>query len=103
MELSVVIADLLRGISLEADGFEFCPEVTARLLQRGVAIHGVPISYAPRSWEEEKKIQWYDGLIAVWTLIKHHFSHRGSAIRLNANRQQWVTALTIVGDAKHRF
>jgi dolichol-phosphate mannosyltransferase len=69
----VVKADLLRDIGLETDGFEFCPEVTAKLLQRGVAIHEVPISYTPRSWEEGKKIQWHDGLIAIWTLIKYRF------------------------------
>lgn len=81
---------LLRGIGLETDGFEFCPEVTAKLLQRGTAIQEVPISYTPRSWEEGKKIQWYDGLIAVWTLIKYRFFYRGNATRLGASHQQWT-------------
>ncbi len=69
----VIKTELLRDMGLETDGFEFCPEVTAKLLQRDVAIHEVPISYNPRSWEEGKKIQWYDGLIAVWTLVKYRF------------------------------
>jgi glycosyltransferase involved in cell wall biosynthesis len=69
----VIKTDLLRDIGLETDGFEFCPEVTAKLLQRGVNIREVPISYDPRSWEEGKKIRWFDGLIAVWTLIKYRF------------------------------
>jgi glycosyltransferase involved in cell wall biosynthesis len=67
----VIKSDLLREIGLETDGFEFCPEVTAKLLQRGVTIREVPISYNPRSRGEGKKIQWYDGAIAIWTLIKY--------------------------------
>lgn len=69
----VVQTELLRSIGLETDGFEFCPELTAKLLQRGVAICEVPITYRPRTREEGKKIQWYDGAIAVWTLIKYRF------------------------------
>jgi len=69
----VIKTDLLRGLDLETDGFEFCPEVTGKLLRQGVPIHEVPISYYPRSWNEGKKIQWYDGAIAIWTLIKYRF------------------------------
>ena len=69
----VIKTGLLRDMGLQTDGFEFCPEVTAKLLQRGVTIHEVPISYTPRSWDEGKKIQWHDGLIAIWTLIKYRF------------------------------
>ncbi len=69
----IIQTDLLRGMGLETDGFEFCPEVTAKLLQRGVSIHEVPISYHPRTWAEGKKIQWHDGLTAVWVLIKYRF------------------------------
>ena len=69
----VIRTTLLREIGLETDGFEFCPEVTAKLLQRSVPIYEVPISYHPRSWAEGKKIQWFDGVIAVWTLLKYRF------------------------------
>jgi glycosyltransferase involved in cell wall biosynthesis len=72
----VIQTDLLRSIGLETDGFEFCPEVTAKLLQRGVPIQEVPISYYPRTWAEGKKIQWYDGLTAIWTLTKYRFFYR---------------------------
>jgi glycosyltransferase involved in cell wall biosynthesis len=73
----VIKTSLLRSIGLETDGFEFCPEVTAKLLQRGTAIYEVPISYHPRSWAEGKKIQWHDGLVAIWTLTKYRFFYRG--------------------------
>lgn len=69
----LIKTELLRDMGLETDGFEFCPEVTAKLLQRNIPIHEVPISYQPRSWDEGKKIQWYDGAIAIWTLIKYRF------------------------------
>jgi len=74
----VIKADLLRNIGLETDGFEFCPEVTAKLLRRGVTIYEVPISYIPRSWDEGKKIGWTDGLAAIWTLLKYRFFSRES-------------------------
>lgn len=69
----VVRTELLRGVGLETNGFEFCPELTAKLLQRGVTIYEVPISYQPRTRQEGKKIQWYDGAIAIWTLVKYRF------------------------------
>ncbi|MBW1710234.1 MAG: glycosyltransferase family 2 protein [Deltaproteobacteria bacterium] len=65
--------NMLRNLNLAAEGFEFCPEVTAKLLRAGVTIHEVPISYHPRSFEEGKKIKPKDGLIAIWTLIKYRF------------------------------
>jgi len=45
-------------------------------LRRGVTIYEVPISYVPRSWDEGKKIGWYDGLAAIWTLFKYRFPSR---------------------------
>jgi len=66
-------AEVLRRIQLECMGFEFCPEVTAKVLRLGYWIHEVPISYRPRSFEEGKKISWRDGLKAVYTLLKFRF------------------------------
>ena len=64
---------LLRSLNLQCTGFEFCPEATAKILRRGIAIHEVPISYHPRRIEEGKKIRWHDGVIALWTLLKLRF------------------------------
>lgn len=67
-------ADVIKGIPLRARGFEFEPEVTAKVLKRGHRIYEVPISYNGREYEEGKKIQpWKDGPIAVWCLIKYKF------------------------------
>lgn len=66
--------DLLKEMGIESKGFEFCPEITAKVLLRGIRIYEIPISYNPRQWDEGKKIKWQDGLIAIWTLLKYRFS-----------------------------
>ena len=63
--------DVLKGLDLKCTGFDFCPEVTAKVLKRGYRIVEVPISYRGRSTEEGKKIRWQDGLGAFLTLIKY--------------------------------
>lgn len=62
---------LLKGIKLDSRGFEFCPEVTAKVSRLGERIVEVPISYTPRSMEDGKKIGCADGLIAIWTLLRY--------------------------------
>jgi dolichol-phosphate mannosyltransferase len=64
-------ADLLKSLDLKCTGFDFCPEVTAKVCKRGYRIVEVPISYHGRSTEEGKKIRWRDGLKAFLTLIKY--------------------------------
>jgi len=65
--------ELLDGITLRAQRFEFEPEVTAKILRRGIRIYEVPISYTGREFDEGKKITWRDGFIALWTLVKYRF------------------------------
>ncbi len=62
--------ELLQSIPLTCQRFEFCPEVTAKVLRRGHRIIEVPIRYEARSLAEGKKIRWTDGVMAIWTLIK---------------------------------
>ncbi|HPO51445.1 MAG TPA: glycosyltransferase family 2 protein [bacterium] len=64
---------VITSIKLRCKGFEFCPEVTAKIAKKGIKIYEVPIRYAPRTKREGKKIKWKDGLIAIWTLIKYKF------------------------------
>jgi dolichol-phosphate mannosyltransferase len=71
---------LLQGLRLEATGFEFCPEVTAKVLRLGYAIHEVPISYHARPREEGKKIRASDGLRAIWTLLKYRLAPRARVL-----------------------
>lgn len=66
-------AEVLKGIKLKRVGFDFEPEITAKLLKAGYKIHEVPISYNPRTSYEGKKIGYRDGLEAIWTLIVCRF------------------------------
>lgn len=61
---------LFQELRITSRGFDFEPEVTAKLLKRGVAIREVPISYKGRSFAEGKKISWFDFVSAVWTLLR---------------------------------
>lgn len=62
---------VLRAIKIESDGFDWEPEVTAKILKRGIKIKEVPIRYYPRPPKEGKKINWRDGVSAIWTLFKY--------------------------------
>jgi glycosyltransferase, family 2 len=64
-------SSLLKSIPLDCTGFEFCPEITAKVLKKGYKIKEVAISYTPRSMEDGKKIKWTDGLEAIWVLLKY--------------------------------
>ena len=64
---------LLKSITLECNGFDFCPEVTAKVARKGYKIQEVPIHYYPRSIEQGKKIRARDGWVAIKTLIKYRF------------------------------
>lgn len=72
----VARTEVLKSVRWQADGFEFCPEVTARLLRKQIPILEVPISYSPRTFAEGKKIRWKDGWIAIWTLLKFRWGTR---------------------------
>ena len=63
-------AEIIRSLNLECEGFEFCPEVTAKLLNRGVRIIEVPIKYRPRKKREGKKINWKDFFKAIYTIAR---------------------------------
>jgi len=60
----------IEGIRLRCVGFDFEPEVTAKLLLAGRRILEVPISYSPRRVEHGKKIRWVDGVDALWILLR---------------------------------
>tara|TARA_R110002096_G_scaffold77896_1_gene183146 strand:+ start:60718 stop:61416 length:699 start_codon:yes stop_codon:yes gene_type:complete len=62
--------DLLRSFDLECEGFEFCPEVTAKIGKRNIKIHEVPIRYTARDLADGKKIHWTDGFEAIWELLR---------------------------------
>jgi len=64
--------DVLNSLNIKAKGFEFCPEVTAKLRIKGYKIYEVPISYYPGP-PASSKIYWKDGFYGLFTLIKYKF------------------------------
>lgn len=67
--------DALGGVKLNARGFEFEPEITAKLLKKGFKILEIPISANPRGYDEGKKINTVkDGIRAFTTLIRYRFA-----------------------------
>lgn len=67
-------SEVISGLNLTCVGFEFCPEVTAKILRAGYDIHEVPVSYFPRTKKEGKKLRYFsDGIFAAWTLFKYRF------------------------------
>jgi len=67
----------IQGLELTCRRFEFEPEVTAKLLRAGYAIHEIPISYRPRRAYEGKKIGWGDGITAIETLVRCRLGRSG--------------------------
>ena len=66
--------ELITRLALTCEGFEFCPEVTAKILRAGYRIYEVPVSYVPRTKKQGKKLRfWLDGFFAAWTLLKYRF------------------------------
>ena len=65
--------DVLKNLNLESNGFEIEQELTIKTLKKGYQILEVPISYYPRTRQEGKKIRAWDGLKAIWLIIKYKF------------------------------
>lgn len=53
--------------------FEWEPAITMLLLRKRFTYKEIPIHYHARHFDEGKKINWKDGLKALWTLLKWRF------------------------------
>ncbi|MEX2161786.1 MAG: glycosyltransferase family 2 protein [Anaerolineales bacterium] len=65
--------EVLQQIRIRSNGFDFEPEVTAKILKRKVHLYEVPISFNPRDYSEGKKIGFKDAILALWALLKYRF------------------------------
>lgn len=62
-------------LKLNSRRFDFEPEITSKLLKKGLTIREIPIKTKPRGYEEGKKLNTIrDGSIALWTLVKYRFT-----------------------------
>jgi len=66
-------ADVIKGVTIRSNRFDFEPEITAKVLKQGHHLYEVPISYYGRDFDEGKKITWRDGIWAIWALVKFRF------------------------------
>ena len=65
--------EVIQGIKIRSNRFDFEPEITAKLLKKKVRIFEVPITFNPREYSEGKKIGLKDAFAAVWALLKFRF------------------------------
>jgi glycosyltransferase involved in cell wall biosynthesis len=65
--------ELLKNLRVQANRFEFEPEITAKLSRCGIRIKETSISYHGRTPQEGKKIRAKDFFIAAWTLLRYRF------------------------------
>jgi len=63
--------EILQSINIEENRFGFEPEITAKLSKRGIRIYEVAVSYHGRTYAEGKKINWKDGVKAIWCIIRY--------------------------------
>ena len=63
--------EVLRSLRLEEKRFGFEPEITAKIARTECRIYEVGISYTGRTYAEGKKINWKDGVRALWCIVKY--------------------------------
>jgi glycosyltransferase involved in cell wall biosynthesis len=65
--------EVLKSIPLRSNRFGIEPEITIKIGRRDLNVYEVPISYHGRRYTEGKKINWKDGISAIWTIFKYGF------------------------------
>lgn len=69
----VMNSKIFKKIKLKERGFSFCPEITTKLSLMNLDIKEFSINYSGRTYEEGKKITAFDGLDALFVLIKYRY------------------------------
>ncbi|SDK99280.1 Glycosyltransferase involved in cell wall bisynthesis [Catalinimonas alkaloidigena] len=65
-------AEVIKGVALQEKRFGFEPEVTAKISRiPRIRIYEVGISYYGRTYAEGKKINWKDGVRAIYCILKY--------------------------------
>lgn len=66
-------ADIIKGLELKEKRFGFEPEVTAKICRiPKIRIYEVGISYYGRTYAEGKKINWKDGMKAIYCVFRYN-------------------------------
>ena len=64
--------EVIQSIEIEEDRFGFEPEITAKVAKKRLRIYEVGISYYGRTYAEGKKINYKDGLRAIYCILKYN-------------------------------
>lgn len=65
--------EAIKSLTIESNRFDFEPEITAKIIRAGWKIENVPVSFNPRTAKMGKKINWKDGVIALYVLVRLRF------------------------------
>lgn len=68
--------EILKQIKIEENHFGVEPELTAKFAKLGCRIYEVGISYNGRTYKEGKKINWKDGVQALWCILKYNLTRK---------------------------
>ncbi len=64
---------VLDSFILKCNRFGFEPEFTSKIARHAFRVYEVPISYSGRGYEEGKKVNWKDGVAALWFIFRFRF------------------------------
>jgi glycosyltransferase involved in cell wall biosynthesis len=65
-------AELVKNLDLRENGFGFEVEITAKLAKTRCRIYEIGISYRGRTYAEGKKVNWRDGLRAIYAIVRYN-------------------------------
>lgn len=88
--------EIIQSLQLSANGFDIEAEMTAKIFKKGFRVYEVPISYGGRSYDEGKKITWFDFFRVVGCLLKARFADFESAedplekVRSMRHYNRWI-------------
>jgi glycosyltransferase involved in cell wall biosynthesis len=71
-------ASALKSMPLFSNRFGIEPEITAKVARNRFRMYEVPINYNGRGYDEGKKINWKDGVAALWFIFRYRFSSKYS-------------------------
>ena len=64
--------EIIQSIEIKEDRFGFEPEITAKVARMRCRVYEVGISYYGRTYEQGKKINWKDGVRAIFCILKYN-------------------------------
>ena len=62
--------EVIRSMRISGKGFGADTEIAAKVAKLGCAIYEVPISYHGRTYAEGKKVGAWDGVVALWYILR---------------------------------